>query len=87
MFEKYGLLQFLIFSNLFSACNCNPAGAIRVPGQPLGGCGPGAAMTDKLCECKERVMGNICDTCKPGYWDLDTNNALGCRGMWNAWLV
>lgn len=61
------------------ACNCNPAGAIRVPGQPLGGCGPGAAITDKLCECKERVMGNICDTCKPGYWDLDSNNALGCR--------
>ncbi|XP_029655372.1 laminin subunit alpha [Octopus sinensis] len=36
-------------------------------------------MSDKLCECKERVIGNICDTCKTGYWDLDSNNPLGCR--------
>ena len=64
--------------NKFLECNCNPAGAIEVPGQLPGGCGMGN--TGQLCECKERVNGRNCDTCKDGYWNLDRYNPLGCEG-------
>ncbi|XP_061192514.1 laminin subunit alpha-like [Saccostrea echinata] len=57
-------------------CNCNPAGAKQIPGYPLGGCGE--VIKGQLCECKERVMGRICDQCMPGYYNLDRNNPLGC---------
>lgn len=60
-----------------SACNCNPAGAMEVPGYPLGGCGQ--VPVGQLCECKENVRGHICDECKPGYYGLDRNNPRGCR--------
>ncbi|XP_063440155.1 laminin-like protein epi-1 isoform X2 [Mytilus trossulus] len=59
------------------ACNCNPAGAMEVPGYPLGGCGQ--VPVGQLCECKENVRGHICDECKPGYYGLDRNNPQGCR--------
>ena len=59
-------------------CNCNPAGAKSIPGYPHGGCGS-HAIAGRLCECKERVEGHICDKCKPGYWNLDTNNQRGCE--------
>lgn len=59
-------------------CNCNPAGAKEVPGYPLGGCGAGVAGV--LCECKDRVRGRNCEICKPGYWNLNTANPLGCEG-------
>ncbi|XP_022314761.2 laminin subunit alpha-like [Crassostrea virginica] len=58
-------------------CNCNPAGAKEIPGYPLGGCGE--VIKGQLCECKERVMGRICDQCMPGYYNLDRNNPLGCE--------
>lgn len=60
-------------------CLCNPAGAVPVPGYPLGGCG---SFNDgyTLCECKENVEGHICDQCKPGYFDLVKDNPAGCRG-------
>lgn len=60
-------------------CSCDPAGAKEVPGYPLGGCGAHAG--GQLCECKDRVGGRICDTCKPGYWKLDIHNPEGCEGM------
>lgn len=62
----------------FVECNCNPAGAKEIPGYPLGGCGE--VIKGQLCECKERVMGRICDQCMPGYFKLDRNNPLGCEG-------
>ena len=37
----------------------------------------------RLCECKERVIGRICDTCIPGYWNLNRNNPLGCAGVYS----
>ena len=49
-----------------------------MPGYPLGGCGE--VIQGRLCECKERVIGRICDMCKPGYWNLNRNNVLGCEG-------
>lgn len=59
-------------------CLCNPAGAMPVPGYPLGGCG---SFNDgyTLCECKENVEGHICDQCKPGYFDLTKENPEGCK--------
>ncbi|KAH9496293.1 hypothetical protein Btru_018041, partial [Bulinus truncatus] len=58
-------------------CNCNPDGAKEIPGFPLGGCG--IVTSGLLCECKDKVMGRICDTCKPGYWNLDRKNPDGCE--------
>ena len=60
-----------------SECNCNPAGAKDIPGYPLGGCG--SVNKGILCECKDRVTGRICDTCKEGYFNLNANNIDGCE--------
>ena len=65
----------------YPECNCNPAGAKEVPGYPLGGCGSSNVQPGQLCDCKEWVSGHNCDSCKPGYWNLDINNPNGCRGM------
>ncbi|XP_067931597.1 laminin subunit alpha-like [Watersipora subatra] len=60
------------------ACLCNPAGAMQVEGFPLGGCGSFADGI-KLCECKKNVEGHICDQCKPGFYNLATDNPDGCQ--------
>ncbi|GAB1601049.1 laminin subunit alpha-like [Argonauta hians] len=56
-------------------CDCNPAGAVQVAGQPLGDCG---LHNSQRCRCKDRVMGDKCDMCRPGFWDLDISHAKGC---------
>ena len=33
------------------------------------------------CPCKEQVEGRRCDTCRAGFWKLDTNSAKGCEGI------
>ncbi|XP_055884413.1 laminin subunit alpha-like isoform X2 [Biomphalaria glabrata] len=58
-------------------CNCNPDGAKEILGFPLGGCG--IRTSGLLCECKDKVMGRICDKCKPGYWNLNRKNPEGCE--------
>ena len=63
---------------LIEECNCNPAGAKEIPGYPLGGCGE--VTSGQLCECKERVTGRECETCKPGFWNLDIRNPDACQG-------
>ncbi len=67
-----------LFYYLCTECNCNPAGAKEVPGYPFGGCG--AYNDGRLCDCKDRVGGRICDTCKDGFWNLDVRNPYGCEG-------
>ncbi len=32
------------------------------------------------CPCKSNVDGATCNTCKPGYHSLFTNNSEGCQG-------
>ncbi|GBN74074.1 Laminin subunit alpha [Araneus ventricosus] len=54
-------------------CNCNPAGVLPT----FLGCG--SATSGRLCECKERVTGRICNECKPLYWNLKISNPLGCE--------
>lgn len=58
---------------MFSECNCNPAGLIA----QFGGCDK--VQEGKLCECKERVTGRICNKCKDLFWNLNINNPLGCE--------
>lgn len=69
----------MIWMLQFLECSCDPAGAKDVPGYPLGGCGAHAG--GQLCECKDRVGGRICDTCRPGFWNLNIHNPDGCEGI------
>ena len=66
----------LAFSLFFFSleCNCNPAGVLPT----FLGCGSVEA-SGKLCECKERVTGRICNECKPLYWNLNIGNPMGCE--------
>jgi laminin alpha 3/5 len=54
-------------------CNCNPAGLVA----QFGGCDK--VQEGKLCECKDRVKGRICNQCKDLYWNLQINNPFGCE--------
>lgn len=33
------------------------------------------------CTCKIYVQGRSCDTCQNGFWNLDSLNPFGCRGI------
>lgn len=55
-------------------CNCNPAGVLAT----FSGCG--SLPAGELCECKPRVTGRICDTCRPLYYNLQPYNSEGCEG-------
>uniref|UniRef100_A0A3Q1CA21 Laminin, alpha 1 n=1 Tax=Amphiprion ocellaris TaxID=80972 RepID=A0A3Q1CA21_AMPOC len=46
-------------------CDCNLSGSTNT--DP---CSP--------CTCKVNVMGDNCDLCKPGFYNLQENNPLGC---------
>lgn len=37
-------------------------------------------LTVGSCYCKPNVMGRACDTCKPGFFDLQATNPDGCEG-------
>ena len=43
----------------------------------FGGCDK--VQEGKLCECKERVKGRICNQCKDLYWNLQITNPYGCE--------
>lgn len=43
----------------------------------FGGCDK--VQEGKLCECKERVKGRICNQCKDLYWNLQITNPFGCE--------
>ncbi|KAK9497974.1 hypothetical protein O3M35_003866 [Rhynocoris fuscipes] len=57
-------------------CNCNPDGTIDD-----GLCDPpvNPGEYEGICHCKQNVWGNHCNECKPGFWNLDPNNPLGCQ--------
>ncbi|XP_028288319.1 laminin subunit alpha-1 [Parambassis ranga] len=50
---------------LCARCECNLSGSTNI--DP---CSP--------CTCKVNVMGAHCDLCKPGFYNLQDNNQLGC---------
>ena len=61
-------------------CSCDPAGSLRVPGYPVGGCGSKKLLPGHLCLCKKWVKGHTCDQCKEGFWNLKQTNLHGCEG-------
>lgn len=63
-------MNFFMFTK---GCNCNPAGLSAA----FAGCG--SVPAGELCECKSRVHGRICDTCRPLYWNLQQANPEGCE--------
>ena len=50
-------------------CNCDVAGSLH------GQCQQGSGQ----CACKQNVIGVQCDTCAPGFINLNTSNPLGCE--------
>lgn len=63
----------ITFNVCLLECNCNPAGLVA----EFGGCDK--VQDGKLCECKERVKGRICNQCKDLYWNLQMQNPYGCE--------
>ena len=35
--------------------------------------------TNGQCNCRENVIGRACDTCRPGFFNLNGANPLGCE--------
>ncbi|KAK7496947.1 hypothetical protein BaRGS_00011927, partial [Batillaria attramentaria] len=65
------------------ACNCSAAGSTINPNSNRLDCvmnsdviAAGKAPGD--CFCKLNVQGTKCDTCRPGFYNLRQDNALGC---------
>lgn len=56
-------------------CSCEPAGIKLLPGEK-NGCG---SVDNTNCRCKDNVMGDKCDSCKPFHFNLRINNPLGCQ--------
>ncbi|PFX27901.1 Laminin subunit alpha [Stylophora pistillata] len=56
-------------------CNCEAAGIKLLPGEK-NGCG---SVNNTNCRCKDNVMGDKCDSCKPFHFNLHINNPLGCQ--------
>ena len=53
-------------------CTCDPRGA-----EDGNIC---SHKSNGQCRCYPQVMGPKCDTCIDGFWDLNANTTLGCRG-------
>lgn len=60
---------------LCEPCNCNPDG-VTEDFFAIGGCD--SVPEGSLCTCKDNVMGRICDTCKPLFWNLQPYHEQGC---------
>jgi len=56
-------------------CECNLNGIKET----FVGCDKFGTNIEKLCDCKERVTGRKCSTCKSLYWKLNKYNPLGCQ--------
>jgi len=61
---------------LCELCSCDPAG-VSDNFWTLGGCA--SVPEGELCDCKAKVTGRICDTCKPLYWNLASHLPEGCE--------
>ncbi|OQR67015.1 laminin subunit beta-2-like, partial [Tropilaelaps mercedesae] len=57
-------------------CNCNKAGSLNE-----GRCEQydEDGLTAGKCRCRENVHEQHCDRCRPGYWNLNESNPLGCQ--------
>ena len=51
------------------SCGCDPAGSVE---------GTLCDAVTGVCSCKLYVTGPLCDTCVPGFQQLEASNPLGC---------
>ena len=60
------------------ACNCNLAGVLD-----NGQCTPHTTQNTTVgqCFCKPRVVGQACDQCISGFFNLTAENPDGCQGI------
>ncbi|XP_074646812.1 laminin subunit beta-1-like [Tubulanus polymorphus] len=61
-----------------ASCDCDPHGSEN-GGECDSRTDPDLGMIAGRCVCKRHIDGRRCDTCKNGYWDLQTDNPDGCR--------
>ena len=66
------------FVSFFSACNCDPVGAEH-GGECQGRTDPAHDLVAGRCICKRYVVGDRCDTCQDGYWNMKSGNPDGCE--------
>ncbi|CAG0885936.1 unnamed protein product [Cyprideis torosa] len=64
--------------NVCVACECDPSGVTDD-----GRCDQKTDLVNAMlagqCHCKQHVDGRRCDQCKPGYWNFQEQNPLGCE--------
>ena len=72
----------LISKNVCHACNCDRNGTRHVPNYKFLDCVKNKEMRINMsvgdCFCKKNVFGRICNTCRPGYFNLSSSNIVGC---------
>ncbi|KAL3094721.1 hypothetical protein niasHS_006016 [Heterodera schachtii] len=59
-------------------CQCDRRGS-KNEGICVGEEDPQRQLVAGRCYCKDNVEGQNCDRCKNGFWDLSTDNPLGCK--------
>ncbi|NXY25243.1 LAMB2 protein, partial [Atrichornis clamosus] len=59
-------------------CDCDPEGSLD-GGLCDSADDPARGLIAGQCRCKEHVAGPRCDSCKPGFFGLSTNNPQGCQ--------
>ncbi len=59
-----------------SSCGCDPAGSVE---------GTLCDPVTGVCSCKQYVTGTLCDSCVPGFQQLEASNPLGCSAR--EWTI
>ena len=62
-------------------CNCSPAGSRKEPQYEFLDClkSDSFGMVAGDCFCKANVIGNKCQSCRIGYFNISANNVDGCQ--------
>ena len=87
--ELYYFWWKLIFDFWFIDCDCYINGSIDADGSICINSKPCPCDTNGICTCQLGYMGDKCDKCQAGYFDLDENNldsTTSCSGMCNFLL-
>ncbi len=67
-----------MFCLILKACNCNLAG-VTDDGECTRGANQGVEV--RQCFCKSQVIGQACEQCMSGFYNLTIENPDGCQGM------
>ena len=71
------LVNLLVFTRSFIACDCDPAGSIG--GGECETVTNGGSELIGRCLCKQNAGGTRCDKCKNGFWNMLESNENGCQ--------